>query len=117
MILPLVVEYARMCPSSEPEKTAPEIAETAADWAGLHGLRLPHPGAGVVQIRSPLSTRKANIPPPRVGSGRRPVAVRASQAISDKPAYTSLPSLAAPHWKPRRVPPLPPRVCQRTFPR
>jgi hypothetical protein len=36
MIAPSFVEYARMWPSTDPEKATPGIALTAADWAGLH---------------------------------------------------------------------------------
>ena len=43
---------ARGCPSTEPENTMPSIAVTAADCAGLHGRRSPHPGLGVCQMRS-----------------------------------------------------------------
>src|SRR5450759_1658871 len=83
MTFPSAVAYARKCPSFEPENTAPEIAETACDWAGLHGVRLAHGAGAVIHVRSPLSARKANMPPPRLASGLRPVAVFAVNLISE----------------------------------
>src|SRR5688572_7685093 len=68
MIDPFAVEYARMWPSTEPENATPGSAETAADCAGLHRVRVPHPGGGVYHTRSPSLSRSANMPPPCVGS-------------------------------------------------
>src|SRR4029450_2823965 len=47
-IAPLLLSYARRCPSIPPENTMPGIAVTAADCAGLHPGLSPHPGCGVV---------------------------------------------------------------------
>src|SRR4051812_36431481 len=66
--LPLAVAYARMCPSTEPEKATPGTAVTAADCAGLHRGRDPHGEGAAVQIRPPSDNRNANIPPPSFGS-------------------------------------------------
>ena len=57
-----------MCPSTDPENATPGIALTAADCAGLQRCRVPHPGGGVYQTRSPSSSRSANMPPPCFGS-------------------------------------------------
>ena len=43
-------------------------ALTAADCAGLQRGLFPHPGGDVYQIFSPVSSRRANIPPPCFGS-------------------------------------------------
>src|SRR5262249_11076608 len=67
-ILPSAAAYARRCPSSEPENAIPGMALTAADCAGLHRGREPQSPGGVSQTRSPLSRRKANMPPPLLGS-------------------------------------------------
>src|SRR6185436_16581315 len=65
--LPSAVEKARRCPSTEPEKTTPGIAVTAADCAGLQpGLALQAGGAAY-QLRVPSSTRSAVRPPPSCG--------------------------------------------------
>jgi hypothetical protein len=56
-------------PSIEPENTKPGITVTAADWAGLHGLRSPQAGGFALQIFSPVDKRRACKPTPRVGLG------------------------------------------------
>src|SRR5580704_2755677 len=63
-IFPSAVEYARKCPSSPPENTSPGIAVTAADCAGLHPGTSPQPGCGVRQTSSPVSSLRAQSPPP-----------------------------------------------------
>src|SRR5580704_2631633 len=70
-IFPSAVEYARKCPSSPPENTSPGIAVTAADCAGLHPGRSPQPGCGVRQTSSPVSSLRADSPPPALLSKRR----------------------------------------------
>src|SRR5215471_11951569 len=111
MILPSAVEYARKWPSRELENTTPGIAVTAADCAGLHGRRVPQPGGGVCHMRSPLSTRSANMPPPLVGStsdtASCPPLIRVLRnSMSDSSAYILRPSVADPHWMPPTVPTL-----------
>src|SRR5580765_4587838 len=69
---PSAVEYARRCPSTDPENTTPGMELTAADCAGLQRLRSPQPAGGVYQARSPLSSLNANIPPPCLGSAFDP---------------------------------------------
>src|SRR5215472_15281647 len=122
MILPSAVEYARRWPSSELENTTPGMAVTAADCAGLHGRRVPQPGGGVCQMRSPLSTRSAKRPPPFVGSTSEtaslpPLILVLRNSMSDNAAYILRPSVAEPHWMPPTVPPLPSRDCHSIFPR
>src|SRR5579871_4331230 len=121
MIFPSAEEYARRCPSSELENTTPGIAVTAPDCAGLQGRRLPQPGGGVCQIRSPLSTRSAKIPPPLVEStsdtaSLPPLTRVLRNSMSESAAYIFRPSVAEPHWMPPTVPPLPRRDCHSTWP-
>src|SRR5579871_873056 len=69
-ILPVLDEYARKCPSREPEKTAPGIAVTAADCAGEQSVRAasqPVEGAALHTIL-PLCRSMACSPPPFFGS-------------------------------------------------
>src|SRR5690348_8870651 len=68
MTLPSVVEYARRCPSTDPENAAPGIALTAADCAGLQRLRSPQENGGVYQTFSPVLSFSAYMPPPWLGS-------------------------------------------------
>src|SRR5260370_3959233 len=75
MIFPSLTEYARRCPSLDPENTTPGITVTAADCAGLHGRRSPHPGDGVFQSTSPVVKPTANKPPPACGSSTKPAGV------------------------------------------
>src|SRR5580658_4050069 len=63
-ILPSAVAYARKCPFSAPEKTAPGITETAAAWPGTHPAGSAHltAGAGVVQTFFPVAKSTAEMP-------------------------------------------------------
>src|SRR6185436_6832433 len=70
--LPSAVEKARRCPSTEPEKTTPGIAVTAADCAGLQRARVPHDAGGVYHTRWPVCRLNANRPPPVLGSAFEP---------------------------------------------
>src|SRR5260221_6731201 len=97
MTFPSVVEYARKWPSFEPENTAPGIAETACDCAGLHGVRLPQEAGAVIHLRSPLSARDADMSPPRCWSGLRAVALRAGEPMFDRATSIRCPSAASPH--------------------
>jgi hypothetical protein len=65
---PVEANYPRKCPSTEPEKTAPEIAVTAADCAGLHSFRSPQLAGFTLHTFSPLAKRSAKSPPPWDGS-------------------------------------------------
>src|SRR5689334_19461324 len=62
---PVVVEYARSAPSTEPENTTPGITVNAADCAPLQPRPTSHSGcgAGVTQIRSPVTSDTACRPP------------------------------------------------------
>src|SRR5262249_6876984 len=93
------------------------MALTAADCAGLHLGFVPHSGAGVYQTRSPLSRRRANMPPPAFGStSELELYVSEIRPTSDNATYTFESSAADPHWTPPRVPPFPMRVDHNTAP-
>src|SRR5262245_45771506 len=65
---PSTVEYARKCPSIDPDNTTPGITVTAADCAGLHPLRPSgHAGGSVRQICFPSVSWYAINPPPSLG--------------------------------------------------
>src|SRR5579871_337077 len=68
-ILPVLDEYARRCPSTEPEKTAPGIAVTAADCAGEQSvLSAAHARGFAVHTGFPVLRSSACSPPPFFGS-------------------------------------------------
>src|SRR4029450_7094914 len=88
-ILPSVVEYARMWPSTEPENATPGSALTAADWAGLHRGLSPHPTGGGYHPPPPVSSRRAKTPPPRFGSASvNWLYVSMIRPMSDTATYT-----------------------------
>src|SRR5215471_18344127 len=96
--LPSVAEYARRRPSTPPENTAPGITVTAADCAGLQEGRSPQSGGGAAQTLAPVSTFRANRPPPALGSATmRPIPDDRVCEISETAAYMFLPSYADPH--------------------
>src|SRR5258708_40227844 len=68
-IEPSLVEYARSAPSTDPEKTIPEMTVMAADCAALQPRPAPHVGggAGVCHPPSPSATVTPSSPP---GFGR-----------------------------------------------
>jgi len=59
MTLPSVVERARRCPSSEPEKTALALTDAAADRAGLQFGRSPQGAGKAVQRLSAEARSRA----------------------------------------------------------
>src|SRR5947207_259040 len=67
--VPSLVLWARRCPSIDPEKTTPGIAEVGANCAALHPAWPTHEGlnGGTDQTSSPVSVRNANRPPPAKG--------------------------------------------------
>src|SRR4029450_6498809 len=66
---PVVVEYARRCPSIDPENTTPGIAVTAADWAGEQLVRPSTQGDRLaLQTILPDFRSSACSPPPFSGS-------------------------------------------------
>src|SRR5271154_6837528 len=93
-ISPVAVEYARKCPSIEPENTTPGIAETAADCAALqplvNGTQLGF-GAGVFHTSSPVASFSAY----------RPGAASGGRATTSETAtYIRSLSAAEPHSTP-----------------
>src|SRR5580698_4209104 len=64
IIVPSLVLYARKCPFSAPENTAPGITETAAACAGKQPAGTAHftSGAGVVHTFLPVFKSTAEIP-------------------------------------------------------
>src|SRR5271169_3021566 len=68
--LPSFVEYARRCPSTDPENTTPGIIVAGAICAGLHpALPLQAGSAGAAyQTFSPVAMLSANNPPPGPGT-------------------------------------------------
>src|SRR5258707_8336714 len=105
-IEPSLVEYARSAPSTDPEKTIPEMTVMAADCAALQPRPAPHVGggAGVCHARSPSARVTACKPP---GFGR---------VMSDTGKYACSASTAEPHSMPPRAPPWPARYCHSTPP-
>src|SRR5262245_59575690 len=65
---PSVVEYARKCPSTDPENTMPGATETGEDWAGLQLGRSPHTGGAADHAFEPSEGLIATSPPPTVES-------------------------------------------------
>ncbi len=86
----------RRWPSLDPEKTTPGITVTAADCAGLHGRRSPHPGGGALHSSLPSVRRSPYNPPPAFGSSTRPAGVNC-RTISDTATYALSSSAAGPH--------------------
>src|SRR5579862_8384497 len=116
-----------MWPSTDPENTTPGMAVTAADCAGLQGMRSPQPAGGVYQTFLPLSRLNAKMPPPFLGlasvADTSPLATRVwlskgsgIRSRSETATYTLEASAAEPHCTPPKVPPLPTRTCQSTSP-
>src|SRR5215470_17481828 len=69
MTAPVAVEYARRCPSTEPENTTPGIAVTAADCAGEQLIRSAAQGDGfALQTILPVFRSMPCRPPPFFGS-------------------------------------------------
>src|SRR5258708_1739668 len=87
-IAPSFVEYARKCPFTAPENTAPGITEIAEDCAAKQprGLAQVTFGAGVLQIFFPVARSSAEIP----GWGVSPRLVN----LSETAAYTWVRSAA-----------------------
>src|SRR3981189_3314916 len=108
MIVPSVVEYARMWPSTEPENTTPGITETGADCAPVQPRPVLHSsfGAGVCQICSPVASVSAKGPPASFGAA----------STSDTGIYAACVSAAEPHSMPPSAPPFPALNCQTTLP-
>src|SRR6185503_13838792 len=108
MMLPSVVEYARMWPSTDPENTTPGITETGADCAPVQPRPLLHSsfGAGVLQIFSPVASFSAKRPPASFGAAR----------TSDTGMYAACSSAADPHSMPPSAPPLPALNCHTVLP-
>src|SRR6185503_3254109 len=114
---PVAAAYARRCPSTDPENATPGIALTAADCAGLQRGLSPQGGGGVYQMRSPVSTRSANMPPPRRGSAAVAIVLGSViRPMSDSATYAVVRSAAEPHCTPPIVPPSPTLTCQSTLP-
>src|SRR5579862_5879665 len=59
---PSVLEYARITPSTVPEKTAPGTTVTAADWAGMHRRSGAHVGL-TLHTSAPSARLTAEMPP------------------------------------------------------
>src|SRR5215469_13601435 len=100
MTFPSLVEYPRMCPSSDPENTTPGMAVTAADCAGLQNNLPPQEGGGAAQIFSPVTMLMATNPPPMFGSRIRfsPCSKdRLVKDMSELATYIFTPSVAEPH--------------------
>src|SRR5262245_53195341 len=102
--LPLDVEYARRCPSKEPENTTPGIAVTAADCAGEQSVRsAPHGNGFALQTIFPVFRSRAWSPPPFFGSRvrRKPCGTVGSglppSPTSEIATYIFSPSDAEPH--------------------
>ena len=107
-MLPSVVEYARRCPSTDPENTTPGITDAGADCAPVQPRPVLHSsfGAGVCQICSPVPSLSAKRPPAWFGAAR----------TSDTGIYAAWLSAAEPHSMPPSAPPLPALNCQTTLP-
>src|SRR5262245_1893733 len=112
MTAPVAVEYARRCPSTEPENTTPGIPVTAADCAGEQSVRSAAHGDGLaLQTIFPVFKSRAWRPPPLLGSrtDRKPCGRVGSglllMPMSEMATKTFSPSDADPHWLPPK--PLP----------
>src|SRR6185369_12773834 len=105
---PSVVEYARKCPSSDPENTAPGIAALGAESAGLQDGLSPHALGRATQACDPFVSRIANSPPPTSGfRPPRPRAIGSLKVMSETGTYMFVPSLDDPHSMPPSIPPFP----------
>src|SRR5208282_555249 len=111
-IAPSFVEYARRCPSIEPEKTTPGITVTAASCPALHPACPSHAGFGGITFQTSFPVRMSIAASPPAGGRDEPGAIGVIVEMSEFAAYTLVPSVADPHSIPPNPLPAPTRTCQ-----